>query len=266
MPIPPPTREIARPSMAIAAPTAPRATRSAARGPKKREPATSPVAARTGMTIASASESMSALDVSELVGVEGSEAAVSLDGEGEEQSHDDRFDDDVGEGQRLDDRVDHLATAGDVREDRRRRIRAVADGKEQDVGRRLHDRHADDELNEVAAADDAEEAGEEEVPGDAVGENAHRASSPPLSRRRSSSSERIASVAPKTSSPTDTLASGIVPPDQGRANEPRSTKFCRYVPAMRRPPRPISAKPAAPRPSASSRPATGSVPPRRPRT
>src|SRR3954452_6013203 len=227
MPIPLPTREMASPSMAMAAGTAPRATRSAARGPKKREPATSPVAARMGMTIASARESMSALDVSELVGVEGSEAPVSLNGEGEEESHDNCFDDDVGEGQRLDDRVDHLAMAGDVGENRSRRMRAVADGQEQDVGRRLHDGHADDELNEVAAADDAEEAGEEEVSSDAVGENAHRASSPPLSRRRSSSSERIASVAPKTSRPTEMFASGIVPPDQGRANVPRSTKFCR---------------------------------------
>src|SRR5215207_2165084 len=187
----------------------------------------------------------------ELVRVQGAEAAVSLDGEREQQGSHRRLDDHVGQGEGCDHGIDHRPRGRDVGVDWRRRTLAIAHREQQHVGRGLHDRQADDEVDEVAAGDDPVEADQEEPCRDGVGEEAHR--SPFRTRKRwSSSSPTITRIAPITSMPTDTLSSGTTPPETRLPVVPNPRKFSRNAPARMIPPTPISAKPAAPTPSAPS--------------
>src|SRR5207302_5425017 len=80
--------------------------------------------------------------------------------------------------------------------------------KQEDVRGRLHDAEADDEVDEVAAGDDAVEADEEEPRRERVREEAHRAAI-----TSSRNSWKIRTRAAATSRADAAFRIGIVPPE-----------------------------------------------------
>src|SRR3712207_4122265 len=177
------------------------------------------------MAISSAGRTTtSALQDADLVRVDGAESLLRLQREAEKECAHRGLDDHVGEGKRLHDRVHDGLLRRDVSEDGRLGPGEVADREQQDVARGLHDRQADDEVDEVPARDDPVEADEEDPCGDRIGQEAH--SSPgPVTNCWSRNSEMSNTKAPATSSPTEMLSSGIIPAESRVPGSPSGRKL-----------------------------------------
>src|SRR6185295_11442451 len=126
----------------------------------------------------------------------------------------------------------------------------VSDREQHEVGRRLHHREADHEVDEVAAGHDPVQAHSDHPDRHRVGEEAH------LALLRTSAcfrnSDSMKTNPPVTASPTAALLSGIVPEDGSSPGVPLPSQFSKKAPPATSPETPISANPAAPMPSASS--------------
>ena len=106
-------------------------------------------------------------------GIERVRPLVDLHREGEQQRRHRGADDHVGEGQRLHDRIDGLRAHRHLGEYRGDGVLAVADAEQEEIGRGLHDLHAHDEVDQVAAGDDAVQPDEQQPQGNDEGEEAH---------------------------------------------------------------------------------------------
>src|SRR4051794_33187089 len=186
-------------------------------------------------------------ELRDLARIERLVVVVHLQREREQQPGDGDCDDEIGQRQRLDDGVDDSPARRDVREHGRRPALLVPDGKQQHIRRRLAHAHAHDEVNQVAARDDAVEADKEDPPRKEIRKNGHLWRSRMFSSRYSLKMTRNP---PDTASAEERLTMIALPPELRRPGMPSSMKFCRNES-----PKPSAARPSptyAPAPNAST--------------
>src|SRR5581483_10712956 len=189
--------------------------------------------------------------------VERLRALLRLDGQGEQERGHGDADDDVRQGQRLHDGIDRPRPRRHVGEDRRRRALPVPDREQEHVGRGLRDREADDEVDEVAARDDAVEADREQPRREQVRQQAHVDRLPRTSSISSRNSMKRIVKAAATATPTRSFSSAIVPLECSVFAVPSGTRFSRNAPPAASVPSPIPTKAPTLVPSARSTSAYG---------
>src|SRR4051794_17748247 len=186
-----------------------------------------------------------------------------LDRQGQQQRGHRTTDDDVGEGQCLHHGIDHGHAGVDVREHRRGRVAGPADHQQQQVRRRLHQRQADDDMDEAAAGRDPVATHQQDPGGHRVRQDPERIThddSSPSRRTTSAWSRNLASSSTRaeaTSIPTATLNSSTVPPDARSPRVPVGSQLARNGSPTNSAESPSSTKPAAPIASATSKTASG---------
>src|SRR4051794_39725931 len=247
---PPATASASAPSSAAVSVTTrgvQRPTRSSAQARR-----TGPVTA-SGATTSTVLTRCSSAQLAQLVGVDRAVPLGDLDGQGEQQRGHGGRDDDVGEHHRLHHRVDHRARPGAARPEDRDGRAALEPGRdEQDVGARLRDRERDDGVDQVAAADDAERADEDQPAGDRPGHDGegHDASPEEMTtswRRNWPSSDTTPAPTPM---PATTLSARTVPEDSGAPSTPTGRTFARNPAPVSRPAAPMTTN--SPLPAGSS--------------